>query len=80
MKNDPTRANRRERTCLFKERMRKHIKSTWPDWEDTKENLGKMAAVHGADCSCFMCGNPRKHWKEKTLQEKKADLDEKEIE
>jgi len=20
-------------------------------------------------CSCFMCGNPRKFWKEKTLQE-----------
>lgn len=22
-------------------------------------------------CSCYMCGNPRKHWKEKTLQELK---------
>jgi len=26
-------------------------------------------------CSCFMCGNPRKHWKEKTIQEKKFDLE-----
>lgn len=25
-------------------------------------------------CSCEMCGNPRKHWKERTLQEKIADL------
>lgn len=22
-------------------------------------------------CSCFMCGNPRKHFKQKTIQEKK---------
>jgi len=28
---------------------------------------------HLQGCSCHMCGNPRKHWKEKTLQEKKAD-------
>jgi hypothetical protein len=24
-------------------------------------------------CSCHMCGNPRKHWKEKTIQEKRFD-------
>lgn len=24
-------------------------------------------------CSCHMCGNPRKHWKQKTIQEIKAD-------
>jgi len=24
-------------------------------------------------CSCLMCGNPRKHFKKKTLQELKAD-------
>jgi len=22
-------------------------------------------------CSCLMCGNPRKYWKQKTIQEKK---------
>lgn len=26
-------------------------------------------------CSCYMCGNPRKYFKEKTLQEKKFDLE-----
>jgi hypothetical protein len=25
-------------------------------------------------CSCCMCGNPRKFWNEKTMQEKKADI------
>jgi hypothetical protein len=24
-------------------------------------------------CSCHMCGNPRKHFKEKTMQEKRFD-------
>ena len=24
-------------------------------------------------CSCFMCGNPRKWWNDKTVQEKKMD-------
>ena len=26
-------------------------------------------------CSCMMCGNPRKHFKEISIAEKKADLD-----
>jgi hypothetical protein len=26
-------------------------------------------------CSCSMCGNPRKYYNEKTMQEKKADID-----
>jgi hypothetical protein len=30
-------------------------------------------ANHLHACSCYMCGNPRKHWKTKTLQEIKAD-------
>lgn len=29
-------------------------------------------------CSCYMCGNPRKHWNDKTIQEKKADISFKE--
>jgi hypothetical protein len=24
-------------------------------------------------CSCYACGNPRKHWKQKTMQEKRFD-------
>lgn len=26
-----------------------------------------------AICSCYACGNPRKHWNEKTMQEKRMD-------
>jgi len=45
-----------------------------------KKTIGKMASVHGAGCSCRMCGNPRKYLREKTKSEiisekKQKDLD-----
>ena len=36
----------------------------------------KFAKHHAMDCGnpeCVMCGNPRKVWKEKTIQEKRFD-------
>lgn len=36
----------------------------------------KFAKHHALDCGqpgCMLCGNPRKIWKEKTIQEKKFD-------
>lgn len=33
--------------------------------------IGKMAAVHCKPCSCTGCGNPRRHFGERTLQELK---------
>jgi hypothetical protein len=45
---------------------------------DNKKTIGKMASVHGAECSCYMCGNPRKHFGEKTRQEIIADKKAKE--
>jgi len=41
--------------------------------EPSKEEIGKMASVHCADCSCPMCGNPRKHFGQKTMQELKLE-------
>lgn len=37
--------------------------------EPTPEEIGKAASVHCRKCSCWMCGNPRKHFKQKTIQE-----------
>ncbi len=34
----------------------------------------RKIADHMADCSCHMCGNPRRHWNEVTLQEKRQSL------
>jgi len=28
-----------------------------------------------AICSCHMCGNPRKYWKQSTLQERKLEVE-----
>lgn len=39
--------------------------------EEKEEHQRKMAETR-KPCSCHMCGNPRKHWKDKTMQEKKA--------
>lgn len=40
--------------------------------EITPKMIGR-AANHGKLCSCHMCGNPRKFFNEKTLQEQKFD-------
>jgi len=40
---------------------------TMPDERD--ERVAAIQAHHGKICSCHMCGNPRKHWDEETIQE-----------
>lgn len=42
--------------------------------EEMARAVGKGAAVHNAYCSCPACGNPRRHFSEKTIQEKRQDL------
>lgn len=34
--------------------------------------LGRVVNT-AAGCSCFMCGNPRRYFKERTLQERRAE-------
>lgn len=41
--------------------------------EEEKLQHQKRMAETRKPCSCYMCGNPRKHWKDKTMQEKKFD-------
>lgn len=31
--------------------------------------LGRQYSTHGTQCSCWMCGNPRKHFKSRSLDE-----------
>ena len=56
----------------------KKIISTWFSSEPTKEQIGKSYSVHASGCSCKACGNPRKHFNDKTIQEKKADIQDEE--
>lgn len=37
------------------------------------DKLSHRLAAHGKLCSCYMCGNPRRHNGEITMQERKAD-------
>lgn len=40
---------------------------------DTARKYAAMRAITPHPCSCPMCGNPRRHFGEKTIQEKRAD-------
>lgn len=42
-----------------------------PYWGDGPRSEG-IYANHGCSCSCWMCGNPRRHHGERTIQERKA--------
>lgn len=42
----------------------------WFD-DDGVDRKIKCVAENRKKCSCLMCGNPRKYWKEKTIQEKR---------
>lgn len=44
-----------------------------------QRGIGKLAHCHCKPCSCEMCGNPRKFFNEKTLREKRSDIDLKEV-
>jgi hypothetical protein len=58
---------RAERRIALAKKKRESLK-IYPWHKDAK------LANHLASCSCWMCGNPRKYWGEKTMQEIKADL------
>jgi hypothetical protein len=34
-------------------------------------HVGRLAETR-TPCSCWMCGNPRRYWRERTLQERRA--------
>ena len=42
----------------------------WP-FPTTAREIGLNASVHGRACSCSMCGNPRKFFKQLTVQERR---------
>lgn len=56
-----TRAERRKKKVFLK----KKAKKVYP-WMSEPERL----ADHLKSCSCYVCGNPRKWWKQDTIKEK----------
>jgi hypothetical protein len=60
------------------ERMLNRVKKfswykNWFSGKDHKEQHQRRMAETRKPCSCHMCGNPRKHFKDKTIQEKRFD-------
>jgi hypothetical protein len=59
-------------------RMLDKVKNFWwlksKFWHGTEEERDlhlKKVAENRQKCSCHVCGNPRKYWKEETMQEKR---------
>lgn len=58
---------RRHHTTRLKKKRRKYWRR---DMLNDKELLSKVVKTP-CTCSCPMCGNPRKHFNEKTIQERR---------
>ncbi len=52
-------------------RMRKRAEDVMKDWGTSKKSVPYMAD-NLKSCSCYMCGNPRRHFGELTVQERRA--------
>lgn len=66
--------DKRERFLKGKRKGNSRAKDFWN--ELSEDNRTTMSRVHRNTtkvCSCFMCGNPRKFFNEKTIQEKRFD-------
>ena len=63
-----TNAWRRQQEEKKKQKVVKYYDKWW--WDESPRMVGKKAHTP-AMCSCHMCGNPRKYWKEKTIQERR---------
>lgn len=49
------------------------VQKVFAKWRPLDETSIGIHAHTPHLCSCYMCGNPRKWWDQKTIQEKKMD-------
>lgn len=52
-------------------RIKNKVKKYWTCWNPEDRRWVGILARSKAKCSCWMCGNPRKIFREKTFQERK---------
>ena len=52
---------------------KKWVQKVFAKWRPLDETSIGIHAHTPHLCSCYMCGNPRKWWDQKTIQEKKMD-------
>jgi hypothetical protein len=66
---------KRERRIRDKQRMKakaRRVSRLWRSYYDGDSSRAMKHADYLAVCSCSMCGNPRRWFGERTMQEKKA--------
>lgn len=51
------------------DRLRDKRRGYWYKGDKTPKHLSQLA-ITPKPCSCYMCGNPRKHWNQDTIKEK----------
>jgi len=69
-----TRDYRRSQAVRAKRRAVRVLTHAW-DYRNDEINprlIGVTASTHGAACSCWMCGNPRRYFGEVTIKERQA--------
>ena len=65
-------AIKRHHNSRIKTKTKQILERLWViDEEVSASEIGRCASVHCKGCSCFMCGNPRRHFNEKTIQERR---------
>jgi len=63
-----TKSMKRARRRHDLNRMKARARQIYP------RDVEAKCANHLQTCSCYACGNPRKHFNEKTLQEQRAEI------
>ena len=65
-------AIKRHHKGRIKSKTKQILERLWViDEEVSASEIGRCASVHCKGCSCLMCGNPRRHFNEKTIQERR---------
>lgn len=81
MSNEYTKEKRSRRLHSEEVKMKRQVKilktlapGLYPTEEEKQPHrLAKKHAMNCGNPNCVMCGNPRKFWKEKTIQEKRGE-------
>lgn len=68
------RAERIHHNERIKKKVKRRLQRRWQQYRDVDDRaVGKATSTHLVDCSCPMCGNPRKWFGKKTKQEIQAE-------
>lgn len=70
-------AERRHHEQRIKKKLERKEKKHpyWTSDGKTDERSKGLYANHGCNCSCWMCGNPRRHFGKETVQEMKSKIE-----